>query len=412
MNIVWRAGLAVRRKWARSLTLFLIMGLIFAALIAGAVVKKSIGGMREALNKNFHAGFTVSAGSGLLKERDAQKILKTEGIKKANFQANELVETGSLKLVEGGGGVTLDKTDESKNLVASFVNESTEIEEFLNGKYEMREGRGILNESDNEVLIHEEFAKLNQIKVGDEIEVGLLKKKMKLKVVGIFSGKDSKQTFASEMIENRFFVSMKTLAKIKSKMEYTTAKYLVKDPKQVDVVMGTVKKLDIDFGKLNIENNFAKKAGIYQTAENVEKILMKMLLGVSVIGILILGFVLLFWFRGRVHEIGTLLAIGKTKLDIFLQILAELLIIASLCFIPAIMVGNLSAGALTERIMSDANPDQTGNTTDMVLTRKSLDLPDYVEVYLSGMSVILLSISGASVSVMRLKPKEILTKMK
>ena len=52
MNIVWRAGLAVRRKWARSLTLFLIMGLIFAALIAGAVVKKSIGGMREALNKN------------------------------------------------------------------------------------------------------------------------------------------------------------------------------------------------------------------------------------------------------------------------------------------------------------------------------------------------------------------------
>ena len=136
MNIVWRAGLAVRRKWARSLTLFLIMGLIFAALIAGAVVKKSIGGMREALNKNFHAGFTVSAGSGLLKERDAQKILKTEGIKKANFQANELVETGSLKLVEGGGGVTLDKTDESKNLVASFVNESAEIEEFLNGKFD------------------------------------------------------------------------------------------------------------------------------------------------------------------------------------------------------------------------------------------------------------------------------------
>ena len=235
---------------------------------------------------------------------------------------------------------------------------------------------------------------------------------MKVKVVGIFSGKDSKQTFASEMIENRFFVSMKTLTKIKNKMEYTTAKYLVKDPKQVDAVMGAVKKLDIDFGKLNIENNFAKKAGIYQTAENVEKILMKMLLGVSVIGILILGFVLLFWFRGRVHEIGTLLAIGKTKLDIFLQILAELLIIASLCFIPAIMVGNLSAGALTERIMSDANPDQTGNTTDVVLTRKSLDLPDYVEVYLSGMSVILLSISGASVSIMRLKPKEILTKMK
>jgi len=158
--------------------------------------------------------------------------------------------------------------------------------------------------------------------------------------------------------------------------------------------------------------SFAKKKAIYQTIENVEKLLVKILIGVSVMGGLILGFVLLFWFRGRIHEIGTLLAIGKTKMNIFWQMLIELIIIATLSFGPAIFLGNLSAGVLTEKIMSEANPDQSGNTTDVVLSRKQLDLFDYLGTYMCGGAVIFLAVSGASISVMRLKPKAILTKMK
>ena len=62
--------------------------------------------------------------------------------------------------------------------------------------------------------------------------------------------------------------------------------------------------------------------------------------------------------------------------------------------------------------MSEANPDQSGNTTDVALDRKQLDLLDYLGVYMCGGAVILLAVGGASVSVMRLKPKAILTKMK
>ena len=62
MEVAWRAWLAVRRKWARSLTLLLIMCLIFAALISGAVVRKSINELKKTLNRNFHAGYTLRAG--------------------------------------------------------------------------------------------------------------------------------------------------------------------------------------------------------------------------------------------------------------------------------------------------------------------------------------------------------------
>ena len=413
MEAAWRAWLAVRRKWVRSLALLLIMGIIFAALVAGAVVRKSTNDLKETLNKNFHAGFTLRAGRELIKDSEAQKILKVRGVKKANFRADELLDVTRYKLVEGGeGGVTLDRKEESQTLVASFISESAEIEEFLNGKYEMIKGRGISDGAENEVLIHEEFATLNRIQVGDEIKVGLYKKKLKLKVVGVFSGKDSQQTFRSEMIENRFFVGIKTLGQFKKNLEYQQVKYLVSDPKQVEEVTNSVKKLEINWKDLSLENNFAKKKAIYQTLENVEKLLVKILIGVSAMGGLILGFVLLFWFRGRIHEIGTLLAIGKTKMNIFWQMLIELIIIATLSFGPAIFLGNLSAGVLTEKIMSEANPDQSGNTTDVVLSRKQLDLFDYLGTYMCGGAVIFLAVSGASISVMRLKPKAILTKMK
>ena len=411
--MAWRAWLAVRRKWVRSLALLLIMGIIFAALVAGAVVRKSTNDLKETLNKNFHAGFTLRAGRELIKDSEAQKILKVQGVEKANFRADELLDVTRYKLVEGGeGGVTLDRKEESQTLVASFISESAEIEEFLNGKYEMIKGRGISDGAENEVLIHEEFATLNRIQVGDEIKVGLYKKKLKLKVVGVFSGKDSQQTFRSEMIENRFFVGIKTLGQFKKNLEYQQVKYLVSDPKQVEEVTNSVKKLEINWKELSLENNFAKKKAIYQTIENVEKLLVKILIGVSAMGGLILGFVLLFWFRGRIHEIGTLLAIGKTKMNIFWQMLIELIIIATLSFGPAIFLGNLSAGVLTEKIMSEANPDQSGNTTDVVLSRKQLDLFDYLGTYMCGGAVIFLAVSGASISVMRLKPKAILTKMK
>ena len=413
MEAAWRAWLAVRRKWVRSLALLLIMGIIFAALVAGAVVRKSTNDLKETLNKNFHAGFTLRAGRELIKDSEAQKILKVQGVEKANFRADELLHVTRYKLVEGGeGGVTLDRKEESQTLVASFISESAEIEEFLNGKYEMIKGRGISDGAENEVLIHEEFATLNRIQVGDEIEVGLYKKKLKLKVVGVFSGKDSQQTFRSEMIENRFFVGIKTLGQFKKNLEYQQVKYLVSDPKQVEEVTNSAKKLELNWKELSLENNFAKKKAIYQTIENVEKLLVKILIGVSVMGGLILGFVLLFWFRGRIHEIGTLLAIGKTKMNIFWQMLIELIIIATLSFGPAIFLGNLSAGVLTEKIMSEANPDQSGNTTDVVLSRKQLDLFDYLGTYMCGGAVIFLAVSGASISVMRLKPKAILTKMK
>ena len=67
---------------------------------------------------------------------------------------------------------------------------------------------------------------------------------------------------------------------------------------------------------------------------------------------------------------------------------------------------------MTETILEQAESEETGNTNSLTVNRKELGPADYMGVYMLGLTVILLAIGSASISTMRLTPKQILTKMK
>ena len=204
--------------------------------------------------------------------------------------------------------------------------------------------------------------------------------------------------------------------RLKLKIGYLLAlrqvSYFVSDPKTIEEVIVEVKTMNLPWENLAIENNFEKNKDLYQTVEGVEKMLNMMLAAISVASMLVLGFVLMFWFRGRIHEIGTLLAIGKTKLEVFLQVVIELLIIATVSFIPAMFVSNLTSDTMTKTILEQADSAEMRGVDEINVKRKELNVNDYVAVMSLGVGVILLATGGASISTMRLTPKQILTKMK
>ena len=417
MDSFKRASLSIRRKKVRSFTLALIMMLIFSALIGEATVRKVIEELKQSLNKNFQAGFSLESESSKIKLEDAKKIAKIEGIEKTNLQTTELAKVQKNELVQiKNQNINLEKVPAGTETQVVFLNRVKLQADFLSGRNEIIEGKDFEKEADDEVIVHEEFAKLNKLKLGDKIQIELSQKKIDLKVVGIFTGKNKEQVvFPAEGIENRLFVNFKVLKKYQENPEIQTVDYFVRDPKQVDEIIKRAKQVDLDWGKMRILNNFEKNASTYQMIENVEKMLGMMLAGISIVGILILGFVLLFWFRGRIHEIGTLIAIGKTKIEIFLQLLMELLIIALISFMPAILIGNSTSGILTNTVFEQTAMEQN-ELSEMERDGKSfkneLRITDYVRIYMFGMMVILLAISTSSISTFRLTPKQILTKMK
>lgn len=444
MNVFSRAIIAVLRKPSRSLILLVLMILIFTAFISGAVVRNSIGDLKGRLDRNFKAGFVISTkgmsaggaaisgvaaggvetdgGMGVEKTqsginlggltlKQAESVKEVKGIESVNFIQNEVVVSDRYQPVEDArGGVKLDGV--RSNFTATFVDDSQLFPEFLNGRYEIKQGCGVLRGGKDEVLIHEEFAEKNHLKLDDELSFKMHGRKIKLVVVGIFTGKDAQMNgFASEA-QNRLFVSFKTLENISRDLRLQQVSYFVSDPKTIEEVIAKVKTMNLPWENLVIENNFEKNKELYQTIESVEKMLNMMLAAISVVSMLVLGFVLMFWFRGRIHEIGTLLAIGKTKLEVFLQVVVELLIIAMVSFIPAMLVSNLTSDAMTKTILEQADSAEMRGVDEINVKRKELNVNDYVAAMSLGVGVILLATGGASISTMRLTPKQILTKMK
>lgn len=444
MNVFSRAIIAVLRKPSRSLILLVLMILIFTAFISGAVVRNSIGDLKGRLDRNFKAGFVISTkgmsaggaaisgvaaggvetdgGMGVEKTqsginpggitlKQAESVKEVKGIESVNFIQNEVVVSDKYQPVEDArGGVKLDGV--RSNFTATFVDDSQLFSEFLNGRYEIKQGRGVLRGGKDEVLIHEEFAEKNHLKLGDELSFKMHGRKIKLVVVGIFTGKDAQMNgFASEA-QNRLFVSFKTLENISRDLRLQQVSYFVSDPKTIEEVIVEVKTMNLPWENLVIANNFEKNKDLYQTIESVEKMLNMMLAAISVASMLVLGFVLMFWFRGRIHEIGTLLAIGKTKLEVFSQVVVELLIIAMVSFIPAMFVSNLTSDTMTKTILEQADSAEMRGVDEINVKRKELSVNDYVVVMSLGVGVILLATGGASISTMRLTPKQILTKMK
>ena len=444
MNVFSRAIIAVLRKPSRSLILLVLMILIFTALISGAVVRNSIGDLKGRLDRNFKAGFVISTkgmsaggaaisgvaaggvetdgGMGVEKRqsginfsgltlKQTESVKEVKGIELVNFIQNEIVASDKYQPVEDArGGVKLDGV--RSNFTATFVDDSQLFSEFLNGRYEIKQGRGVLRGGKDEVLIHEEFAEKNHLKLGDELSFRIHGRKIKLVVVGIFTGKDAQMNGFTSEAQNRLFVSFKTLENVSRDLRLQQVSYFVSDPKTIEEVIAKVKTMNLPWENLVIENNFEKNKELYQTIEGVEKMLNMMLAAISVVSMLVLGFVLMFWFRGRIHEIGTLLAIGKTKLEVFLQVVVELLIIAMVSFIPAMLVSNLTSDAMTKTILEQADSAEMRGVDEINVKRKELNVNDYAVVMSLGVGVILLATGGASISTMRLTPKQILTKMK
>lgn len=161
----------------------------------------------------------------------------------------------------------------------------------------------------------------------------------------------------------------------------------------------------------------------------------------------VLSLILTMWAKSRIHETGVLLSIGFRKGAVVGQYLAEVLMIAVFAFGLSFFSSNLIAGQIGNSLLqAQAQPtqEQTGpqdgnglqikmkdnvNQGDITMNDDgnggepiqknaaaepldvSIGLDNMAELYLIGFVIIVLSVGVSSASVMRLKPREILSKM-
>ena len=445
-----RAVLYITRKKKKSILMFFILFCIATAVLSGISIKKATSIARQNSSKETANTFEIQNNlatnfTGTMPESLVNKVSKVNGIKNydASVQGIGLVFK-QLQNVEPKNN-TVQYTDKQyKNLFPVEAHKFTEYDtKFMSKSFRLVEGRHLVEGDKNKVLVHKALAEKNNLKVGDRI-IGTkdsldynaskdAPSEYDLEIVGIFESQNTDRMGSKlEIPENLILSDMNTLNALygysKGNSQYTSAVFNTN--KNVDDVISDVNKIQENWSLYNISKSDDTFLALSKSFDSLEKIVNMLLIGSIIVGIIVLSLVLAFWIQGRIHETGILLSIGVGKFKIISQYIIELLLISVLAFGTSYFSSKMISQNIGDAMVSQASKQavqevQQGfggmslgydeNTSLATQTVDGIDvdvsLKEVLYVYAIGATIIISSVMISSSSIIRLKPKEILSKM-
>ena len=283
---------------------------------------------------------------------------------------------------------------------------------FLNGTYKLEEGRHIKADDSYVALISKELADKNNLSVGDTIEfiteTDIDITDTTFKIIGIFSGTEGMSKSAitpSDIPANLGYIDMNSLSELYDSEGYDFLDVYTHTPEEAKELMETIKNLPEVKGKTFTFNLNSEDFDLVSTPlSSFGSMVDTTVFVLTIIGVLIVVLLLLLWTRGRKKEIGILLAVGRSKVEIVGQFLTENILITFLSIIVSAGVSITFADKIGAYIIQKAGE----SATDLTI---SIATSDMVMVYSIGLALVCFSVLIASYTVIRLNPKDILSKM-
>ena len=360
--LIHNAYAYITRKKVRTGILFLILMVILISLYGCLSILSYNAQLERSLYSASHSSIVVQ-------KKDGSEFEHTS-FENSVYEYEFVSKLKEAKVVSIKQGVTLDSLPEEYKNVVSVVgtNNTSKNVLFRSGVFTLTSGKDIDSKDRNSILIHSDLAKKNHLKVRDTIVLNSHTYTIK----GIFAGKkhETYTGLSSDLSENTMFVDYNSLdTKMVTKLTidsnrlkqvqslYPSSEYIVsKDTKAYEVALESV-----------------------QSAKHMIQILSCFII---VCGLVVLSLILVLWLRDRIHEIGILLSIGKSKVEIIIQFIFELVFIS----IPSGTI--LCAYSVIKH-----------NALCFILSYGLL------------MSIIIVSVLMASLMIMIKKPREILSKL-
>ena len=404
MTIITRAWTAVTRRRRRSLTIALIMTLIFTLLIGTLTVQQTMAQLKQSVERNIRAGFSIASKqpSGEVPMDIAQRVQRLDAVKAHNFQAETTAGLPGKQLVDvAGSGVQLDAGIAGEAKVTG-VTQSDLLSEFTGKFYQLEQGRHLTANDQNAALIHKTFAEKNGITPGDKLDITKDGRRVTVTIAGIFSGKGEKPAvLQSDMAENHLITNLAAAQQLAGSQQLTRATYFAEHPHLLESLLGRAQSIP------GVVRQRFSLTGVLQSIADMQNMLTIATIGAAAAGLAVLSLVLVFWVRGRLHEIGILLSIGTSKRQIIGQFLAELAIIAAVSSVFALAIGSVTSSQISTALTAQTDQNQRIETTVV----HAAPVATYLEAFAFGYVVVLLSAIAATAPIMRQSPKQILAKL-
>ena len=223
--------------------------------------------------------------------------------------------------------------------------------------------------------------------------------------------------------ENRIYASIDVLTQLAASEPsvYTgEVGFYVTDPKTLDEIVSKVQQIEeIDWKTHFIRTNDFQYSKISDSLTSLGDLIKILLACVSIVSAAILTLILTLRIRGRIPEAGILLGAGIPKGEIIKQFLLEVLSVAATAFLFSYAASFGISHNLGNHLLADFQPNlinaaalQNGISDAVSIdSYLTLGIEKTLLIYGCQLIVVVLSVLLSSASILKLKPREILTKM-
>ena len=416
----------ITRKRNRTLIIFIIITIVLSCLYSCLTIMKSSNEIEKALYESSNSSISITKKDGkYFNVNQFKDIEKLKEIEEKIIQYDGLAKLKDAKVVSGEQRINReDLSDEFKNVVSFEATNNTKRNILFSSRvFTIKEGKNIEENDKNSIIVHEEFAKQNNLKLGDEVDLELLDieksgkiKSHKFKIIGSFSGK-KQETYtglSSDFSENMVFVDYSTSQEILNKSENNKIanKILMysSSAESTDLALNKLKELKIDESKYFVQKDSNAFEESLESVSGIKHIIKIMTYSIMLGGMVVLSLILILWLRERIYEIGIFLSIGTSKIQIIMQFIFELLFISIPSIISSLFLGNVLIKVIAGGLINSENSMISGgnliNDSSFLLNITTLG-----QSYLILISIIVLSVVFASSLILIKKPKEILSKI-
>ncbi len=461
MNTLKRAFLYTMRKKTKTLILFLVLVTISTFILTGLSIYKaaddsalslrqSVGGsirleLDKSNNKNWRyqqaaGGMLVEYVGTPITDRDIQKIMSIDGVKAYNGLGDGSVFAKDFSFISGfsfGAG-----SDYSR---LPSVTDSEYFNFFTRKAFQLVEGRHIKEGDDHVVLISTAIAEKNALKLGDTITVQCCYDSgnypdVSLTIIGIYAYEaDNEFNTTSTDKRNRLIIDHKAMQEIMQRdvIQYDNGvDFYVDDPREMEKIASQIKALDLDWDSFTLTMDNSAYEAVASPLTAMQNLIVWLIVGCVAVSVGILVLILSMWIKQRRHETGILLSVGISKSRIILQYTVEVLMIAIVAFGLSFFTSSLISQGVSDLIFHQVSESQslpeielpddgteylditgqyipydTSNVESLESVQVNVSPDHLLYIYIFGILLIAFSVSAASISVIQMKPKKILSQM-
>jgi len=410
MNPTQRAWAYVSRKRLRSLILFLILFVLLAGISACLTLMKSNKTVENNLYRSLNTSFSIKRieADQTFQLSQLDDLKKIKGLEEISPELETIAKLTDKEVVTGEQSIQRDDlTEAEKNLISLIaLEDSSKDVSFTSSAFTLKEGRPIEKGDRKKILVHEELAKKNNLKLGDKISLnpaqveGNRGQNQDYEIVGIFSGqKQEKFTgLSSDFSENTVYTDYESSQTLLGNKEaqVTAARFYLENPKDMDSIIQEVEKLSLETKGYQVEKENKAFEQIKDSVSTFQTFLQIFLYGIMIAGVGALILVLSLWLRERVYEVGVLLALGKGKIAIFSQFCLEVIIVSLASILPAFVAGNAITSYLLKTVLASGDQAALQDTLAKA-TNLSTSLLSFGESYIFLLIISCLSVAKGEI---------------